>query len=435
MSTYAKKRSLEDLLELIQTEAHKCIRCGECRTVCPVFKEKSGERYTARGKIAIAEELAKGNLEFSGKVREAFDNCLLCTGCASQCSSGARADRVILAVRQKFVDKKGMNPIKKILAMALSQPGSFLDVQARLGSIAQPLLFKHFLEDKGLHRRFAMPLVDEDQYVPIIEEKSFRNSYSPSRTTSTKKVIFFTGCMSNYAMTEISESLVKVMNAVGVSVEVPKTQSCCGMPMLASGDVSSVGKQMMRNVEALGSADKSTCIVTACASCGHMLKHGYKEILDYYPDMSRRVESLSERTMDISEYLIQEIGEEKLQSVLSVEHEETVTYHDPCHLRKGQNIIDEPRTLLKMIPGITFEEMQSPEACCGLGGTYCISNMELSKDIESRKIQDAQSTSAASITTGCPGCILQLRDGVRRGEKTDMEVKHVIQLLANALSE
>jgi glycolate oxidase iron-sulfur subunit len=164
-----------------------------------------------------------------------------------------------------------------------------------------------------------------------------------------------------------------------------------------------------------------------------MLKHGYQELLDYYPDMAKSVELMSERTMDISEYLIQEIGEERLQAVLGHHPAETVTYHDPCHLRKGQNIITEPRKLLKMIPGITFKEMQSPEACCGLGGTYCISNMQLSKDIESRKNKDAQSTNADSITTACPGCILQLRDGVRRGEKTDMKVKHVIQLLADAL--
>lgn len=437
MSAPLKKRNLEELLKLVQTEAHKCIRCGECRTVCPVFKEKTSERFTARGKIAIAEELAKGNLDFTGSVREAFDNCLLCTGCSGQCSSGARADKVILAVRQMFADKKGLHPVKKLLAMALSQPGSLLDIEARFGSLTQPLLFKHLVDDQGLHRRFGMPLVDEDQYVPIIEGKSFRNSYTPAESPANvpkHKVIFFTGCMSNYAMTEIADSVVKVLNALRISVEVPKSQGCCGMPMLASGDVKTVAKQMKRNIKALIDTESAAPIVTACASCGHMLKHGYQELLDYYPDFAKDVECLSDRTMDISEYLLQKVGGEKLLSVLGTHPAETVTYHDPCHLRKGQNIVHEPRQLLKMVPGITFKEMEAPEACCGLGGTYCISNMQLSKDIESRKIKDAQRTEADSIATACPGCILQLKDGVRRGWEKDLAVKHVIQLLAESIN-
>jgi len=437
MNKLATNRSLEDLLQLVQNEAHKCIRCGECRTVCPVFKEIPGERYTARGKIAIAEELARGNLEFTGKVREAFDNCLLCTGCASQCSSGARADKVIIAVRQLFVDKEGMQPVKKLLAMALSQPGKILDIQAQLGSFAQPLLFKNKWEDNGLNRRFPIPLVDDDQYVPVIANKSFRQSYNKDISDNGKKqsdVIFFTGCMSNYAMTEIAESVVKVVKAAGISIEVPKSQGCCGMPMLASGDIRCVAKQMKRNIQALLNCNSSARIITACGSCGHMLKHGYKELLDYYPEMAAQVQTLSERCMDITEYLIQVVGKEKLREVLSSHPPETVTYHDPCHLRKAQGIDSEPRQLLELIPGITFKEMAAPEACCGLGGTYCISNMKLSKDIESRKIQDAHNTGADCISTACPGCILQLKDGVRRSGRHGITVKHVVQLLAEACS-
>jgi glycolate oxidase iron-sulfur subunit len=436
MNKSVKSLSLAELLELVENEAHKCIRCGECRTVCPVFKEVPGERYTARGKIAIAQELAKGNLEFNGKVREAFDNCLLCTGCASQCSSGARADKVILAVRQTFVHKHGMSPVKKLLGLALSQSGKVLDIQAQIGSIVQPLFFRNVPEESGLHRRFAMPLVDEHQYVPVIDRESFRSRYTPVHPAENKqqsKVIFFTGCMSNYAMTEIADSVVKVLNALGISVEVPENQACCGMPMLANGDTKSVYKQLKKNIKALVNADTNIPIVTACASCGHMLKHGYNELMCNDSAMTAKIEALSSRTQDITEYLVQVIGEEKIKSVLRSQSCETVTYHDPCHLRKAQTISSEPRKLLKLLPGTTFVEMQSPEACCGLGGTYCISNMQLSKRIQSRKIEDAYSTGAGCISTSCPGCILQLKDGVRRGNQRDVTVKHVIQLLAETL--
>lgn len=438
MNKPGKTLSLADLLQLVQEESHKCIRCGECRTVCPVFKENVTERYTARGKIVIAEELAKGNLEFTGHVREAFDNCLLCTGCVSQCSSGARADKVVMAVRQVFADKKGLNPVKKILGMALSQSGKVLDVESRIGAYVQPLLFKDVPEDSGMYRRFAMPMVDKKQYVPTVAKKSFRNSYLPSQLAdnqgSKKKVIFFTGCMSNYAMTEIAESTVKILNAAGISVEVPKSQGCCGMPMLASGDFSPAGKQMERNLKALlNGYDKDVPIVTACASCGHMLKHGYKELMGRYPSMAEKIQNLADRSKDITEYLLENVGEDKLRSILGDHFPETVTYHDPCHLRKAQGLSKEPRILLQLIPGINFKEMHSPEACCGMGGTYCITNMKLSKSIESKKIEDVNSTKADCVSTACPGCILQLRDGLRRSGQRETSVKHVIQLLAESL--
>jgi glycolate oxidase iron-sulfur subunit len=438
MNKHGKTLSLDDLLQLVQEEAHKCIRCGECRTVCPVFKENFNERYTARGKILIAEELAKGNLEFTGHVREAFDNCLLCTGCVSQCSSGARADKVVMAVRQVFADKKGLNPVKKIIGRALSQPGKVLDVEARIGAYVQPLLFKGVPEDSGMHLRFAMSMIDKTQYVPTVAKKSFRDSYSPSKLANNqgrkKKVIFFTGCMSNYAMTEIAESTVKFLNAVGVSVEVPTSQGCCGMPMLASGDFAHAGKQMERNLKALLTGyDKDVPIVTACASCGHMLKHGYKELIGRYPGMAEKIQNLADRSRDITEYLLEDVGEDKLRLILGDHFPETVTYHDPCHLRKAQGISKEPRTLLEIIPGINFKEMESPESCCGMGGTYCITNMEISKSIQAKKIEDVNNTNADCVSTACPGCILQLRDGLRRSGQRGTSVKHVIQLLAESL--
>ncbi|MFV0348648.1 MAG: (Fe-S)-binding protein [Halodesulfovibrio sp.] len=426
-----KKAALNELLKLVQEETHKCIRCGECRTVCPVFREEPAERYTARGKIAIAEELAKGNIELTPHVREAFDNCLLCTGCASQCSSGARADKVIMAVRRAFRDELGLPPVKKLLGLALTRSGKTLDMGARIGAALQPLLFKGVPEDSGLLPRFALPLVDGSQYVPKVAEKSFRSRVKRAGKDGLPRVTFFTGCMANYAMTEIADSVVKVLTAVDVTVTVPEKQGCCGMPMLASGDADSVRTLAERNIEALSATHGP--IVVACASCGHMLQHGYREILGEESPLCGKADDIAARTVDITRYLVQEVGVERLGKLLHRRAPETVTYHDPCHLRKAQGITEEPRTLLELIPHATFREMPHPEACCGLGGTYCISFMERSKSIQTKKIDDARTTGADCIATACPGCIMQLRDGIRRSPDKQMRAKHVIELLADAL--
>jgi len=434
MTKQTHDEKMTALLKLVKKEADNCIRCGECRTVCPVFGETPSERYTARGKIAIAESLARGDLEFNERTRELFDNCLLCTGCASQCSSGARADKVVIAVREAFNDKMGTPPIKKAVAQALSLPQGVLDAGTKIGSVAQKLAFKSVPKTSGLYRRFAMPMVDKKQYVPELASKSFRNEVQFSGDPEQPKVIFFTGCMTNYFMPEIGHSLIKVLNALGVSVDVPSNQACCGMPMLATGEADIVRKQAKRNIEALASDDTEVPIVNACASCGHMLKHGY---LDRFGDdhmLASGLKNIAERTMDITEYLATRVDQDRLDSLLKNADRIRATYHDPCHLRKAQKLTVEPRQVLEMATRNNIKEMEHPEACCGLGGTYCLANMERSKQIQTKKIADAAATDAEVMATACPGCILQLRDGVRRNEETNMPVKHVIQILAEAMN-
>ncbi len=427
-----KKAALDNLRKVVKEELYKCIRCGECRTVCPVFRETPAERYTARGKMQIAEALAEGRLEFTGHVREALDNCLLCTGCAAQCGSEARADRVIMAARQAFAEELGLPAIKKAISFALTQNNAILGAEARIGALFQPLLFKGVPQDSGLYRRFAMPAVDEKQYIPKLAAAPFRSRVKFAGRPEWPAVTFFTGCMTNYAMTGIGDSVVKVLNALEIAVRVPSEQGCCGMPMLISGDRAAVRKAAERNVRALAASGPDEPIIVVCASGGHMLRHGYHELFGNDPELGPLLESLAARTMDVTEYLASRVGTERLAALVGDGPALAVTYHDPCHLRKAQKVITEPRVVLAAAARSPVREMARPEACCGLGGTYCLTHMDLSKKIQTRKIEDAVNSGADCIATACPGCIMQLRDGVRRGSRPDMQVKHVIQVLAEA---
>lgn len=432
MTASSQQETKPALLKVVQEELYKCIRCGECRTVCPIFREQPAERYTARGKLIIAEALAKGELEFSEHVREALDNCVLCTGCANQCSSEVRADKVIVAARQAFAKELGLSPIKKAISLALTQPSGVLAAESRLGALMQPLLFKSVPHSSGLHRRFAMPAIDAKQYIPKIANKPFRSRAEFYGSKGDPQVMYFTGCMSNYVMTEICDSLVTVLNALHFGVSIPATQGCCGTPMLASGDRKAVLKQAKTNIAALSHANPSIPIVVSCSSCGHMLKHGYLETVGDDPALRGPLEQIAARTMDISEFLIHRVGEEALQECIRPAQPKSITYHDPCHLRKALKITQEPRALLQMATHNGLHEMQKPEACCGMGGTYFLTHLALSKQILQKKIEDATSTHSDCIATGCPGCIMQLRDGIRRGTATHMEVKHTIQIVAEA---
>ena len=375
--TDEKKAALDNLKKVVKEELYKCIRCGECRTVCPVFRETPAERYTARGKMQIAEALAEGRLEFTEHVREALDNCLLCT--------------------------------------------------------FQPLLFRGVPGDSGLYRRFAMPAVDERQYIPRLAAVPFRKRVKFAGKAEWPAVTFFTGCMTSYAMTEIGDSMVKVFNALEIAVRVPSEQGCCGMPMLISGDRAAVRKAAERNVRALAASGPEEPIIVVCASGGHMLRHGYHELFGDDPELGPLLEGIAARTMDVTEYLAARVGVERIAALVGEGPALAVTWHDPCHLRKAQKLTREPRAVLAAAARSPVREMAHPEACCGLGGTYCLTHMDLSKRIQTRKIEDAAASGADCIATACPGCIMQLRDGVRRGPRPDMQVKHVIQILAEAL--
>jgi len=207
----------------------------------------------------------------------------------------------------------------------------------------------------------------------------------------------------------------------------PKKQTCCGIPVFMSGDVEDGIDLMKTNLEAFAPYNPDA-IVVACATCGTALKESYKILVEGESREWRdRVNTFSAKVMDISEFLTQKIqltqAEEK--SFLKV------TYHDPCHLNRSQGILAQPRQILKNLPGITLVEMRDPQRCCGGGGSFSFYNYDLSKQISQKKVQDIEATQASTVVTGCPGCMLQLKDQL--GQKgLAVEVKHLIQLVDQA---
>jgi glycolate oxidase iron-sulfur subunit len=111
-----------------------------------------------------------------------------------------------------------------------------------------------------------------------------------------------------------------------------------------------------------------------------------------------------------------------------------VTYHDPCHLNRGQGINKEPREILTSIPGIQLIEMKEPGRCCGMAGSFSIVHPDLSDKISNKKIADIATTKTETVATGCPACRLQLTSGVVNAG-LEHNVVHPIQLLAESYAK
>ena len=107
----------------------------------------------------------------------------------------------------------------------------------------------------------------------------------------------------------------------------------------------------------------------------------------------------------------------------------TVTYHDPCHASRGQNLICEPREIIKKLPGVEYVELPEADWCCGGAGSYALSHYELSRKVLDRKMNNVKQTGADLLVTSCPACMIQLSYGVRKhGLKT--QVCHISELIS-----
>jgi glycolate oxidase iron-sulfur subunit len=149
--------------------------------------------------------------------------------------------------------------------------------------------------------------------------------------------------------------------------------------------------------------------------------------------MGNEFEAMSAKVMDIFVFLANHGLPEKLEALPKAKERIKVTYHDPCHLR-NQGITKEPRQILKALPQVEFVEMPDAGTCCGLGGTYSVYHYEHTKRIAARKAGNIESSGAALVATDCPGCIMQLQDGINHAEGNQRAL-HILELLAEALPD
>src|SRR3989337_1535578 len=440
-------------LKQFTDEINKCVLCGTCRGVCPTFDVARREPASARGKVALCDALLKKEINISEGFIKHMTECVQCMACYESCPNDVNVPDIILAARTEIVKENGLPFIKSLTLRNFLDSERLMPAVMKFASNLQGLFFKGVPEESGLHRRFPLPLIDERRLMPPLADTFFlerraltvekgrkgerekgRKILSPIRpfTDSPIRVGFFAGCLINYMLPNIGEASLKLIEKAGASVIVPPDQHCCGMPALGMGDVETAKSLALKNLEAFEQY-KLDYITTACATCGDGLRRRFKELLgDEYPE---RANPFCSKVRDITELLVRELrvgsgewrkGHTSLGSKLSAPGSE-LSYHDPCHLNRGQGIKDAPRALIE-ISGARFKEMSHPCRCCGLGGSFNITDYDFSMEIARSKAEDIKNTGADIVATACPGCMIQIKDGLHQiGVKA--KVVHVVELL------
>ena len=184
------------------------------------------------------------------------------------------------------------------------------------------------------------------------------------------------------------------------------------------------------NLERLGDK-KFDYLVTSCATCTSTIKKIWPMMVQD-GDIREKVNQLAEKTMDINQFLISEIGLDR--GISEKEGKISVTYHDPCHLKKSLGVSAEPRDLIRANPEYQLAEMSEPDRCCGLGGSFNIQYYDLSTEIGQRKREDIVSTGCSVVATGCPACMIQLSDMLSKAGDS-IAVKHPLEIYAEQLGQ
>jgi glycolate oxidase iron-sulfur subunit len=220
---------------------------------------------------------------------------------------------------------------------------------------------------------------------------------------------------------DINEATIRVLTANGCEVITPPTQQCCGALHIHAGEAKR-GRQLARhNIDAFEPYNCDAIIINS-AGCGSNLKE-YGHLLRDDPAYDSRAIAFSSKVKDISEFLMN-IELNRAMGTLN----RTVTYHDACHLFHGQKVKQQPRELLRAIPGLTVVNLKESDWCCGSAGVYNITNQEMASQLLERKMNNIFATGAKIVVTGNPGCMMQIALGAQQ-KGYELAILHPIQLL------
>ena len=415
-----------DPLKRVETEMKKCVKCGACRANCPAFSAFQREPAAARGKVALAQHVMKGSITLDDGTYAAMSKCLLCGSCVDKCPNQVPTDEIVIAAREALAQRRGLTTFHKAVGQVI-KTRKLMNMGALAARVLGPLFFRKVPATSGLRLRFPMPFLGGSRHVPQIAAKSFLKSHPEviEGEPGKPRIVFFVGCMTNFVYTQIGEATLALFKELGCTVIIPKDQQCCGLPGMSGGDLETVRELAEKNLEAL-EGHRADYVMTACATCGGALHRLYPLVIGKRnPELKQRLQALADKTVDAA-VLLQKLGLDPEQTGQG--ERLRITYHEPCHHRTA-GITKEPRALLKGTPGIELVEMEGADRCCGLGGTFNVYHYESSLKINEAKSAAIRATGADAVVTGCPGCIMQLSDGLKQGGDAT-KVLHTVELLA-----
>ncbi|MEQ9619343.1 MAG: heterodisulfide reductase-related iron-sulfur binding cluster [Deltaproteobacteria bacterium] len=404
-----------------------CVHCGFCLSACPTYLQTGNELDSPRGRIYLMKSASEGEIPLHGSLVKHLDMCLGCLACEPACPSGVRYGRLIEAGRSQIerrYERPFFEKLYRSLIFSIFPYPERLRVLLPFFYIYQKLGIRSLLGSSGVRAKLPLKLAQMEEMLPEVTSPVVRSALPrviPARGERRHRVALLTGCVQSVFFAKTNEATVSVLTENGCEVVVPQNQGCCGALSVHSGRLSEgreFAKLLIEEFEGL----EVDAIIVNSAGCGSTMKE-YGEILREDAEFAGRAGEMSGRTRDIMEFL-SEIGLAGGLKELNLK----VTYQDACHLGHAQKIKDQPRDILKQIPGLELVELSESDLCCGSAGIYNLVEPEMSRRLLERKTGHLKNTGADILVAGNPGCLLQIQKGIKQ-HGLNIRTAHPVELL------
>jgi glycolate oxidase iron-sulfur subunit len=437
--------NLSTILSREQEKILACVHCGLCLEACPTYVVTSDENDGPRGRIYLMRAVEEGRLaNTSSAFRTHIDRCLGCRACEAACPAGVEYGHLLEAARAEINGAtKKPTGIYRLLKFVLRH------VWLKPARLRVAFVFARLLRDSGLPRlllktniprelspqfQFGLALLDASRDSNRRKAQTdriaggtpaYRSQDAGASLKASVEVQLFKGCVTEGLFKRINDATARVMQVNGCAVRVPEEQICCGALHAHAGDLEGARELARQNIEAFESGSNGgqpPAIVTNAGGCGAMLV-SYAHLLADDPKYAERAKQFSARVRDIG----QQLETVSFRNGANIGYERT-TYDASCHLLHGQRATDASLQMLWAIPDLKFAHLNGSDVCCGGAGVYNLLEPDLSRAVLDEKLKHINESGAEVLTTGNPGCHMQIAAGAKL-VGMNLRVCHPVELL------
>ncbi|MFF2774278.1 (Fe-S)-binding protein [Streptomyces sp. NPDC058052] len=234
------------------------------------------------------------------------------------------------------------------------------------------------------------------------------------------RVALFVTCVNDAVFPSTGVATVRLLERLGVEVDFPAAQTCCGQPSFNTGYRRETEPLVRRTVRAFEGYDH---VVVPSGSCAAMVRH-------HYPAFGPEAAALGPRTYELTEFLVDVLGVTDVGAYFP----HAVTYHPSCHGLRMLGLGERPRRLLESVKGLDLRELPGAEECCGFGGTFAVKNPDVSAAMGADKVANAVATGAEVLCGADNSCLLHV-GGVLSRREAPLRAVHLAEILASTEEE
>jgi glycolate oxidase iron-sulfur subunit len=422
-----------------------CVHCGFCLPACPTYELLGDENDSPRGRIYLMTAVAEERLDAGDRFFALhLDQCLGCRACEPVCPSGVRYGHLLEHGRHTqagsggVLDRLARGGMNLLFANRWLQNTLWFALRL-LRATRLPALLARSGRAGAVPGRFrfgmAMLAATRPQMSggPRALRRRRRRAMELERASPDggdgappdgDVVALLEGCVMSGLFRHVNRATERVVHAHGMRTVRLPSGLCCGALQAHSGELETA-REMARRLIVAFEESRAELLLTNSAGCGAALK----EYGDWLRDdllFKERAAQLAGSVRDISEWLAAR------PSPPYKPLRERVGYDAPCHLLHAQGISDAPLDVLSRVPGLEVVPLPRSERCCGAAGMYGLARRELSEDLLQRKLFEVGEAGVQCVTTGNPGCLMQIGAGAIL-HRIPVHVVHPVELLDGVL--